>query len=215
MDSVCIKSFKLAMKMQGIEIDKDELIKCTSKIKTYEDLKAIDRDNTHILYPWVPALVYDILGYNEYKSCDLNIDESDTYLLFRPGESFDNEVYEALQENGDFEIQEFQYVFSKKLISHLYGGFPWFLAYCSTCDELNIWDKTGIAVYVKEKNDVPCIKCSVEIKNRYRDKHPEKTKEINLSEEKGCGYNGIIHSFHCPNCIEKRRHSMAIEKARL
>ena len=95
----------------------------------------------------------------------------------------------------------------------LYGGFPWFPAYCYTCEKLSLWGETGFALYIQSSNNNDCLKKIIAIKNKYRDDNVNKTFKLSLDMKHGLGYDGIIHSFHSPNPIENSRHSDAIQNA--
>ena len=210
MENLTIKSFRLALKMSGISVDKNTLKRDLIRLKTYDDIIKINMNCNHYLYPWVPALVFDILGYDSYRDCSLNIDSSSTFLLFRPGEDIDEILIELINKTGLIVIEKNIYLFTKKLVSLLYGGFPWFNAYCSTCNRLSLWNTEGYAYKIVSTDNSPCVKRIVDLKNKYREQHKNKTIIFNLPESEGLGFSGIIHSFHCPNCIENVRHCAAI-----
>lgn len=207
MDKNCLASLELAFKMANINYTRENLKEKINAIVSYEDIKAIARDCNNILNIWIPVLVFDIFGYSVYKSCDLNVDSNETYLIFIPGEDIDLFLQEQIEKNN-FILEEERYIFSKKLIAILHGGFPWFSQYCKACEYFNLWEKEGKAYKIRSlKGD--CVNQLVELKNQYRKEHKEHTKILRLQKEK---YDGIINSFHTPNCIENAIHCKAIEK---
>ena len=175
--------------MRGLIFTENKIRNELNKISTYEDIKKIDAENDHILYNWVPALVFNVIGYDAYKKCDLNKEDSNTFLMFRPGEIVDDTIIKDIKQIGDYTFTKCRYKFTKKLISILYGGFPWFPAYCCAC-----------------------IKKIIDVKNRYRDNNINETINIKLTDKQGFGFDGIIHSFHSPNPIENNRHCQAINE---
>ena len=198
--------------MRGLIFTENKIRNELNKISTYEDIKKIDAENDHILYNWVPALVFNVIGYDAYKKCDLNKEDSNTFLMFRPGEIVDDTIIKDIKQIGDYTFTKCRYKFTKKLISILYGGFPWFPAYCCACEKESLWDEIGEVLFIRDINYHACIKKIIDVKNRYRDNNINETINIKLTDKQGFGFDGIIHSFHSPNPIENNRHCQAINE---
>ena len=67
-----------------------------TKIRRYEELVEISNNRDDVLWPWVATLVFNIFGYEVYKSCNLNIDSDRTYILFHPSSEYDFSVVEEM-----------------------------------------------------------------------------------------------------------------------
>ena len=74
---------------------------------------------------------------------------------------------------------------------------------------VNILNKTSYVYKIKSKNGETCVNRIVQMKNRFRNLHPEQTVKILLPDKE---YDGVIHSFHTPNCIEKRMQTCAVDR---
>lgn len=202
------ESFQYALELMKMQSAFPSLKEQIEKMKSYEDIKRVNELPGHILYPWVPVLVFQLFGYDMYQNCDLNQESNVTYILFRPNVKTDFSVIDTIKTEFDCRVKKYAYRFTPDLIARLYGGFPWFQSYCKVCDQLALWNKVGNAYKIESSHAEGCVRKIVAIKNEYREIHPQETVHIEFSGEE---YNGIIHSFHCPNCIENSRHCEAIE----
>lgn len=201
-------SLEYAFELRG-NIDKFHNAKRRiESISDYGEIKKILNNPEDELYQWIPTIVFNLFGYETYKNCDLNVDEDETFMLFRPNSIYDFSVIEELYEKN-MEIHKYEYRFSPWLIASIYGGFPWFFSYIRTCERLDILNKTSYVYKIKSKNGEACVNRIVKMKNRFRNLHPEQTVKILLPNEE---YDGVIHSFHTPNCIENRMQTCAVDR---
>lgn len=207
MENDFFESFRYALDLKGESCSFQRLKNRINSIQSYEEIKLISKCPNDELYVWIPMLVFNLFGYEMYKECDLNIDEQSTYILFRPNEKKDFSIIDDIRKMK-FSTKKYKYRFTHSLVASIYGGFPWFKSYCKACDRLEIWNKEGYVYSVFTNNSEGCIKKLVELKNNYRIRHPENTVRIKLENEM---FDGVIHSFHSPNCIENKMHCMAIE----
>lgn len=205
MNKLFVESVLLALEMMGTNDYSAEILEKMEKINTYDDIKDIKEGD--FLFEWRPALVFEKCGYEKYRNCDLNKESKQTYIIFRPGIEIDKLILENIRKENKCFIEEFRYIFTKRLIARIYGGFPWFRSYCRICDELELWNKESIAYRITSEQY--CINYIVELKNKYRTTYKDKTIKRDYSDEY---YPGIIHTFHTPNCIENEIHCKAIEK---
>ena len=200
-------SLKEALKLKGEENKIQEIKNRIDNIQGYLEIKRIAEDPSDELFVWSPSFIYNLFGYEKYRNCDLNIDSSNTYVLFRPNEEINLSVIEEIKKNH-MKTQEYKYKFTPSLIASLYGGFPWFSSYYKICKELGIVNKEGYTFRITSDDGSNCVSKLVDIKNAYREHHPEETVKILFKDKK---YDGVIHSFHSPNCIENKIHCLAIE----
>ena len=185
-----------------------EAIKRINSIESYDYIKGIYSNSKDMLYQWVPTIVFNLFGYETYQNCDLNIDANSSFIIFRPNKKYDFSVLQMIKDT--MLVDEYKYKFSPRLIGTLYGGFPWFLSYYRICKDLGIIDSTGFAFRITSKNKSELIVMKLfYIKNEYREMHSEQTVKIQYDKWK---YNGVIHAFHTPNCIENVIHCRAIER---
>lgn len=208
MEKVFYKSLEYALGLKGDKTQFDSIRSRIDKIVDYEEIKKISKNPEDELFVWLPAIVFNMFGYDMYRNCDLNIEDNTTYVLFRPNSSYDFSVIDTISEMN-MNVLRYKYKFTSRLVASLYGGFPWFHSYYQTCVELKILNEIGYAYKISSKDGRGCVKKIVEMKNRYRCLHPENTITLPLENEE---YDGIIHSFHSPNCIENKIHCIAIEK---
>ena len=210
MDELARLSFEMALKMNHCSDDNiNKYMERITKIRRYEELVEISNNRDDVLWPWVATLVFNIFGYEVYKSCNLNIDSDRTYILFHPSSEYDFSVVEEIKQKLNCVVTRKKYKFSKRLVARLYGGFPWFMSYCMACDEMELWDRVGIAFELHFDITENNLRRLVEIKNKYRDSHPERIVKFYFPNMK---YSGIIHPFHTPNPIENQSHCNAIDE---
>lgn len=202
------ESLQYALERMKMQSDFPSLIECIGNIKAYEDIKTINESSEHILYPWVPVLVFQLFGYDMYQNCDLNQEATVTYIMFRPNIKTDFSAINTIKAELDCRVKKYAYQFTPDLIARLYGGFPWFQSYCKICNQLALWNEVGTAYKIESNHAEGIVRKLVAFKNKYREIHSEETVQIEFPDEE---YDGIIHSFHCPNCIENSRHCEAIE----
>ncbi len=207
-DTVFVDGLQYAMKLAHMECSKKQLENLLGNIHSYEDIKKVAGHSDSILYPWLPALIYDYLGYYEYINCDLNVDCSETYVLFRPKVGKNRAILKQISDAFSCVIKEHSLLFTKELAARLYGGFPWFTAYYKTCNTLQLWNEKAYAYKIIRCDGEGCVSDIVHLKNIYRAEHEAETTKMTFESE---AFPGIVHSFHSPNCIENGRHCQAIE----
>lgn len=211
MDKDFYGSLKYAFELRG-EMDKfDSVRKRIDTISDYEEIKQIHNDKQDELFQWIPTIVFNLFGYEAYRNCDLNVDNDKTIILFRPNQIYDFSIIEEFHDIG-LETYKYEYRFTPWLVASIYGGFPWFNSYYKLCEKLDLLNKCSYMWTIKSINGEKCIRKVVEMKNEFRKKHPEQTFELLLPDNK---FNGVIHSFHTPNCIENEMHMKAVERMRL
>lgn len=199
------ESLGYAFKLRKEENYFESVTQKIRKISGYDEIKELWEQRDEMMFHWIPTIIFNCLGYEKYKTCDLNIESSRTFIMCRPNESYDCTIINGLKR--DYNIEEFTYHFSPWLVASLYGGYPWFKAYYRICDEYHLLNKEGQGWFVTSSKGENCVKKIVEMKNTFRDEHPEQTLIQTFEGEK---YKGVLHPFHTPNCIENEMHMNAI-----
>lgn len=178
---------------------------------SYENIKSIFLDESLPLYPWIPASIFNLFGWDTYKECDLNIEAPETFLLIHPKN--ENFPIEAAIDLSGFSIEKFPFVFSRELVARIYGGYPWFKAYLAGCEHFDFLGKHSTILKLKTFDGKECLRKLIDMKNSYRKLHPESVLHLEMKKSRGFSFDYVTYPFHTPNPIENRHQSRAIEKA--
>ena len=199
----CFRFIKFALIFGEIKFNEKRLLTELDKINTYQDIENISYNDE--LYDWKSSLVYNLCGFKEYDECSLNMPNSSSYILFAPGQ-FHKEYIKHIFLSDLYTLEKFNIFFSRKLVAHIYGGFPWFESYVKFCTELDIIDKKTICYRITKKDGSDVLRELIEYKNKFR---KENMSHI-LRKEYENEFPGIVNPFHTPNPIENHLHSARI-----
>lgn len=187
--------------------NKRNIEKMILDLHSYADIKRIGEKSP--LYKWIPAIVFTLFDFNTYETCDLNEDSSSTFMVISPLSSHYLDYIEPLISSNRYTIKKFEYVYTKKLVTKLYGGFPWFKYHVKYVTEFNLWGRKSNTFLINKIDGSDCLRELIRYKNKFRKNHPW----MIYQKEFNNGFKGIIYPFHTPNPIENKCHCMAIREA--
>ena len=179
----------------------DYVANVISLINDIEDVKKYLNDE--LVKYWIPAIVERLFGREAYKTCDLNKESKETFMLINPAflqyewSHFNNMAIDVIKNQNYCECESKSIDYSKELICYLYGGFKWFDSYVRILDEEKLIDKKTVVYFVKDEEVI------VERMKKYKDEYRMvREKQIIKKVYPEMEYPGVIRPFHTPNKIE-------------
>ncbi len=176
-----------------------------NNIKNKNDLEKIVNNEKHLLWNWCPSIAYNRFGLEYYTNIKPNKINNHTFVMINPKFiSIKEELVEELEKNFDVvSIQNFK--FTRGIIAKIYGGFPWYESYYRLCESLDLFEKDGVIIIIKNISD------TINNLNNFKERERENYGPSIVKTFVDLEFNGILKPFHTPNHIENERHIKCLE----
>lgn len=204
-----------ALSKIGLKVTEAQIERELNSINTLDDVNRYDADRNHILWFWLPAIIFAKFGFEIYHNRRWeNICCDHSFVMLHPCFLSKKLFLQQLLERHFSLSAPCIKAFTPKFISVVYGGFPWFRAYYMACEKHNVFEN-GKAVIWKVtspttgKTDV--IREMIDFKNTIRQSVSSEIREEFAGEK----FPGIIKLFHSPSHIEVKRFEAAVESTNL
>ncbi len=191
-----------------VEFVNDNIAERVHKVRQIEDLVTIDRNIADPLWMVVPQLALNLFGLEGFKEFKYHHSSDVSFVFVHPSHGPVMELLLSYLERESVNVLSSKSILlSPKVISSLYGGYPWYSAYKKACQHVDSMGSVCEIAIIDNKGD-RYIDRIIDYKNENRGRL---SKRILLKKEVlGTNMDGIINSFHSPDRIENARQLLAL-----
>jgi hypothetical protein len=198
------KDYLIAIKkIAELNLDVNGILCSLQDIKTIEDIHQLNHDQNHIAWNWLPAITYNVFGYNAYKEYRPHFKITTTvlmvnHLFLKYFDRILRDIPKNLKINEIFDV-----MIEPSVIASIYGGFPWSETTYSMYRDFDLFHKNTKCIILSAIDECDIVACISTFKNNSRSQYGEPIKKLYANKE---FTNGILNPFHTPNHIECVQH---------
>lgn len=176
-------------------------------LHSIDQLIAIDRDQRHPLWWFLPPVLYDLfdekLEFDWLKQHEITTQS--VVVVAPPFLSAVEQLHREVTALG-LAVAEFTRSFTRRFVGLLYGGYPWFESYLRICEANALFGRDCLILRVASDTcDVPR---TLEVFKKRRRNSFGQSLQLAFDD---LPYPGVIRPFHAPARIETRRHMSAAD----